>query len=424
MILIYNIGIRLYYLLIRIAAWKNKKASSWIKGRENIFGLIENRVDKQSRPIWFHFASLGEFEQGRPVLESLKKKYSGISVIITFFSPSGYDIQKDYRLADHIFYLPLDTKKNAQRFIEIVNPSLAVFTKYEYWYHYFNELNKDGVPLFIISAIFREQQPFFKWYGSLHRKMLRMVTHFFVQNQHSRVLLNNLKISAVSVTGDTRFDRVLKNSKSVLSLDKIKDFCAGTKVFVGGSTWLPDEELIASLIHKFPDWKFIIAPHSINERRIHQVKKLFPNSLKYSEVTRDPEAYQTLIIDNIGMLSSLYQYGDIAFIGGGFGLGIHNIQEPAVFGLPIIFGPRYEKFQEARDLINTQGAFSIRTKEEMEEIMKQLDQEPVRIKAGRVAAAYISDHAGASEKIIDYLAENGYLNQSVTSSSNPSIHRG
>lgn len=407
MLFLYNAGIRLYYLLIRIASLNNRKAAAWIHGRKNFPELTENRVDKKRRPVWFHFASLGEFEQGRPVLEGLKEKYHDLPVIITFFSPSGYEIRKDYGLADQVFYLPLDTRKNAQRFIQAINPSLAVFTKYEYWYHYFNELHKSGIPLFIISGIFREQQPFFKWYGGLHRKMLAMVTHFFVQNEHSKTLLHTLGISAVSVSGDTRFDRVLKNSKSVQPVDKISDFCAGKKVLIAGSTWLPDEELIAPLTEKFPGWKFIIAPHKISEGHISQVKKLFPRSIKYSEADLSVKNCQTLIIDNIGMLSGLYQYGDVAYIGGGFGVGIHNIQEPAVFGLPVIFGPNYLKFQEACDLVRMQGAFTISSGNELDEIMQQLDGESFRIKAGEVAATYISENAGASKQIIDYLEKNG-----------------
>ena len=410
MLFLYDLGLRLYRFLILLASLKNKKAAAWIKGRRNLFPYISGQIEPNKPHVWFHFASLGEFEQGRPVLEEMKSKYAEISLVITFFSPSGYEIRKDYQFADHVFYLPLDTRENAREFIKLVQPTIAVFTKYEYWYHYFDELHKNKIPLFIVSGIFREDQPFFRWYGGLHRKMLHKVSHFFVQNDLSKTMLNSLGLNNVSVTGDTRFDRVVNNMTQVPRIVAIEEFCADHKVFIAGSTWPEDEALIASIVEIYPDWKFIIAPHEIDQRHILEIEKLFPACARFSEIKKRNIESQVLIIDNIGMLSSLYQYGDIGYIGGGFGVGIHNTQEASAFGLPVIFGPNYRKFQEATDLIEKGASFSIKDSEELKQRMSHLQEPEIRGTLGKIAKEYILANAGATRIILDYFEEKHLIN--------------
>ncbi len=411
MLFLYDLGIQLYRVLILLASLKSKKAAAWIEGRNDILNRIANQINTNPERIWFHFASLGEFEQGRPVLEEIKSKYPEISIVMTFFSPSGYEIRKDYTLAEHVFYLPLDTRKNAREFVQLIRPSIAVFTKYEYWYHYFEELHMNNIPLFIVSGIFRKDQPFFKWYGGLHREMLTMVSHFFVQNELSKALLSDLGLTNVSVTGDTRFDRVVKNVSQVSGIPGVKEFCGKWKVFIAGSTWPEDESLIAALARNHPDWKFIVAPHEVDSAHIRDIEKLFINSVKFSSLKQSMVDKQVLIIDNIGMLSSLYQYGDIAYIGGGFGVGIHNIQEAAAFGLPVIFGPKYHNFQEAIDLIASGASFSIKDLDELSLRMNYLENEEVRSKLGTAAKDYVLQKAGASRIIVKYLEEKNLLTQ-------------
>lgn len=405
MLFLYDLGIRLYRFLVLLASLKNKKAAAWINGRKDLLTHIASQIDRNKTHVWFHFASLGEFEQGRPVLEEMKTRFPDISIVITFFSPSGYEVRKDYKVADHVFYLPLDTRKNAKEFIRMVRPSIAVFTKYEYWYHYFEELHRKNIPLFIVSGIFRKDQPFFKWYGGLHRKMLQMVSHFFVQNEISKTLLSSLGLTNVSVTGDTRFDRVVKNMNQVPRISTVEDFCAGCQVFIAGSTWHDDEVLIASLAKAYPDWKFIIAPHEVDLRHIAEIKKLFPDSTTLSEIKKGKINTQVLIIDNIGTLSSLYQYGDVAYIGGGFGVGIHNTQEASAFSLPVIFGPNYQKFQEAADLIEKGASFSINNAQELKQQMSILQNQETRETLGRIAKEYITSMAGATSIILEYLED-------------------
>ena len=411
MLFLYDIGIQLYSLLIRIASIRNKKAAMWIAGRKSILESIENQVDKNRPSIWFHFASLGEFEQGRPVLEEIKSLHPDSSIIVTFFSPSGYEIRKNYTLADHVFYLPLDTAKNAGEFIRIVKPIAAIFTKYEYWYHYFDELKKNDIPLFIISGIFRKQQPFFKWYGKLHRSMLGKVSRFFVQNEQSKELLNSIGFTNVTVNGDTRFDRVYQNSLKTPGNVYVEKFSVGHKVFIAGSTWLEDEQLLAALTAENGDWKFIIAPHEVNPKRIEEVESLFPNSIRYSKFidVAVKDAGQVLIIDNIGMLSSLYQYASIAYVGGGFGVGIHNTLEAAAFALPLMFGPNYKKFQEAKDLIELGAAFSIKDETELKSRFEALKPKEVQDKIGITAKQYVSNSKGATASIISHLRAEGII---------------
>ena len=405
MLFLYNLGIRLYTLFIKFASLKSIKAKAWIQGRQNIFKQIQDQILPGSQHIWFHFASLGEFEQGRPVLEGMRLKYPKERILVTFFSPSGYEVRKNSPLADHIFYLPADTEENAERFIELINPSVAIFTKYEYWFHYFAKLKQREIPLYVISGIFRESQPFFRWYGGLHRKMLGCVTFFFVQNDESKRLLERLSINNVIVSGDTRFDRVYENAQHPKQLKAIEAFCGNNPVFIAGSSWLPDEKLISNLTNKYPEWKFIIAPHEIGETRIKEIEELFKGNIRFSMLDESATSPQTLIIDNIGMLSSLYQYGNIAFIGGGFGAGIHNTLEAAAFGKPVIFGPKYHKFQEAKDLIQIGAAFSIKDENELNIISEKLRNEDYRAESGRKARKYVEKNTGATETILLHISD-------------------
>jgi len=409
MLFLYDAGIRLYTLLIAIVSVKNKKAQLWLNGRKGLFELIEKNLDIKKEYSWFHFASLGEFEQGRPVLEKLKSDHPSTSIIITFFSPSGYEVRKNYPLADHVFYLPLDTKQNAQKLVRLFNPKIAVFTKYEYWYHYFEVLNANKTPLFIISGIFRKEQVFFKWYGGLHRKMLGLVSHFFVQNEESKHLLAEIGVKNVSVNGDTRFDRVNSNATKPIKIKQIEEFCINKNVFIAGSSWHEDEKLIATLINLYPEWRFIIAPHEVNEARIKSIEALFSNSIKFSEIQKKESNLQkisntqVLIIDSIGILSSIYQYGQIAYIGGGFGVGIHNTLEAAAFRLPILFGPNYSRFMEAVELVEKRAAFSIKDATELHLIMEFLSTKENRLKSGDAASDYVKSRIGATQKFLDFI---------------------
>jgi len=406
MLLLYNLGIRIYYILILITSSFNKKASAWIKGRKHI------KYQHFDNSAWFHFASLGEFEQGLPVLIAFKQKHPELPVVITFFSPSGYEIRKNTPYADAVYYLPLDTAANARHFIGAINPSIAVFTKYEYWFHYFYELNRRNVPLFVISGIFRPKQVFFRWYGGLHRKMLGYVTRFFVQDEESKMLLDQLGIDAVEVSGDTRFDRVWSNAQAPKSFPLVEEFTRGKKVLVAGSTWPQDEELLAQLIRLQPDWKFIIAPHEIREEKIVALLALLPEGVATRYSLLDSGSFkssqllaaQVLVIDNIGMLSSLYQYGQIGYIGGGFGVGIHNTLEAAAFGLPVLFGPNYERFKEARDLVASQLGFSIGNAEELQHVFIQLTQDDHALQAiSQQVKDFVRDRTGATGLIMKYI---------------------
>jgi 3-deoxy-D-manno-octulosonic-acid transferase len=400
MLLLYNLGVRFYFILIWAASPFNKKANLWIKGRKNI---KYRHFDKSA---WFHFASLGEYEQGLPVLSGFKAQHPAIAIVITFFSPSGYEIRKNTPYADAVYYLPLDTAANARHFINAINPTIAVFTKYEYWYHYFNELNRRNVPLFVISGIFRPGQVFFKWYGGLHRRMLGFVTHFFVQDEDSKTLLQQINITHVTVSGDTRFDRVWANAQGPKSFPIIAEFKHGHKILIAGSTWPEDEALLAQLVKDYHGWKFIFAPHEINDEKINKLVALLPlvSAERYSQVSNlksDITNHDVLIIDNIGMLSSLYQYGDIAYIGGGFGAGIHNTLEAAAFGLPVIFGPNYKRFKEARDLVSRELGFSIKDRVELKAAFSFLaEDETQRKNISKKIKDYVKEHTGATEAIM------------------------
>jgi len=409
MLFLYNISIRIYFFLIWIASFFKPKAKKWIAGRFNWESKIPVEF-KNTKNAWFHFASLGEFEQGKPLLEKFIKHFPDYKIILTFFSPSGYEIRKNSPLAHLVLYLPLDTLSNALKFIDLINPKIVFVTKYEYWYHFFTVLKKREIPLYMVSAIFRPKQIFFKLYGGFNRKILRCVTHFFVQNQSSVSLLKSIGINNSTCVGDTRFDSVINTLKNVESFAIIDDFCADNHILIAGSTWPSDEVLLAQLIINYPNWKLIIAPHEIGHSRIKEIEKRFLNCIKYTTIASAASPYQalnnsqTLIIDTIGMLSSLYQYGNIAYIGGGFGVGIHNTLEAAAFGLPVLFGPNYKKFAEANDLVKIKAAFSISNQTELNNVFEKLNTDTNFCKqAGSKAKIYVERHIGASQQIIDYV---------------------
>lgn len=406
MAFLYNIGIRTYTLAIRLASSFNEKAALWIKGRKNIQKKISTVNKGSHRLVWFHAASLGEFEQGRPVMEALKKEQPDTRILLTFFSPSGYEIRKNYAGADYIYYLPADTPRNARHFIESVQPDAAVFVKYEYWYNYLNQLNKRHIPTYLISAIFRKEQPFFKTWGGLHRKMLHFFTRMFIQDEESARLLSSIGIQAFEQTGDTRFDRVKQIADTAQDIDKVAHFLNGAPAVVCGSTWPPDEELLLDYINRDnTDFKWIIAPHEIGENHIRTILgKCQKKVIRYTQDEAGETDAKVLIIDCIGLLSSIYRYGKIAYIGGGFGVGIHNTLEAAVYGIPVIFGSRYQKFNEAVTLIQQGGAFSIHNKTELDELLDSLLQDQaITETAGRQALAYVNSQLGATAIIMKYL---------------------
>jgi len=407
---IYLAGVRIYGLIIRILSLFNDKARKWRDGRRGLLAYITDTVDRNRGSIWFHFASLGEFEQGRPVLEQLRKQWPDKQFVLTFFSPSGYEIRKNTPLADHVFYLPEDTPANARRFVEAINPELAIFTKYEYWPFYFRTLAAAGTPLYLVSAIFRPDQIFFRWYGGFFRETLQCVTYFFTQNQESLELLADIGITQASLAGDTRFDRVAGLPLQRKPIPEVEIFTADRPVLVAGSTWPADEAILAELHRQFPDWAVIIAPHEIQESHLTAIEKLFTKSIRFSTLSQlstvtgqMSERPTVLIIDNIGMLSSLYAYGQTAYIGGGFGAGIHNTLEAATYGIPVIFGPNHQKFQEAVGLLACGGGFTVNSAESLAEVFHQLSDDDYRSRAGAAACRYVEEHAGATGIIIRHL---------------------
>ncbi len=412
---LYDLGILIYGLLLRVFALFNAKAKLLLNGRKDLLQRIEQTVEKDQEYIWFHFASLGEFEQGRAVMEQIKIRYPNEKIIVTFFSPSGYEIRKNTALADYVFYLPADTPRNSRRFLDLINPKFAVFTKYEYWYHYFKELNKRKIRLLMISAIFREDQVFFKQYGGFFRSILKNVSFFFTQNNESVHMLKWIGITNAGLAGDTRFDRVVELPKQHKDIPEVQRFVGKDSILVAGSTWQPDEILLKDLLEKNKDLKAIIAPHEIHQEHIDQILKLFPHALLFSKFNTYTDqqiaASRQLIIDNIGMLSSLYYYGRIAYIGGGFGVGIHNTLEAATYGMPVIFGPKYEKFQEAIDLLEIGAGFSIANEKELNEVYQALSNSEKLLKASLAAKNYVQQRSGATQIIMKYLETEKLLNK-------------
>ncbi len=405
MILLYKTGIFFYTLFIRLASPFNEKAKLWANGRKSWKKHLAQKIDNSQRYIWFHCASLGEFEQGRPVIEEIKKQFPEYKILLTFFSPSGYEIRKNYELADVVAYLPSDTKNNAQAFFDIVRPEKIFFVKYEFWYFYISECHKRRIPLYIISAIFRKDQVFFKstvW-GKWYRKMLSLVTHFFVQNEASAELLTSVNISNYTIAGDTRFDRVASIAKGSKEIPIVEKFKGKSSLVIAGSTWKPDEEILVEFINQNQETKFIIAPHEVSQTNINRLLQLLKTrAVLFSKIENiEIENYQVLIIDSIGILSSLYRYGNIAYIGGGFGVGIHNILEAATFGLPVIFGPNYKKFKEAVDLTEQGGAFSISEKKDLNHTLSALLNETGTLKkASETSKNYVEKNVGATKLIL------------------------
>ncbi|MBN2610522.1 MAG: 3-deoxy-D-manno-octulosonic acid transferase [Bacteroidales bacterium] len=400
----YSLTISLYYLGILVASLYNKKAKFWVDGRKGVLKRIAETVDPSAQLIWFHASSLGEFEQGRPVIEAIREKHPGYKILLTFFSPSGYEVRKNYRGADYIFYLPLDTRANAAKFVDAISPSMVFFIKYEFWYHYLRVLKKKGIPVYLISAIFRRNQLFFRWYGRWYRKMLKFFNHIFVQNDESLNLLSDFNIKHTSKSGDTRFDRVAEIARQTKAIDIAEKFRNDNTVVICGSTWDKDEELLVKHINNSAkDLKYIIAPHEIHETHLQRIiAALKVPFVLFSDANFENVAdKQVLIINNIGMLSSLYKYGDWAYIGGGFGVGIHNILEAATFNLPVVFGPNYHKFKEAVDLVQAGGAFSIEDFNGLSEIFKILfENKEKREYTGKIAGDYVIKNQGATEKIL------------------------
>jgi len=408
--LLYLITIKLYGIAITMAAPFNGKARSWVKGRRNWEQTIKNALQPGERRIMFHCSSLGEFEQGRPLLAALRKELPNHKIILTFFSPSGYTIRQNEPLADYVFYLPLDGPLNSKKFLTITAPEMVFFVKYDFWHYYIKYCKLNKIPVYFISSVFRQSQLYFKWYGVFFNNMLRRVTHFFVQNQSSLELLYNNSIPQVTVTGDTRFDRVFENSLKASALPEIEHLRGTGKMFVAGSTWPADEQHLAKLysVHK-NEFRFIIVPHEVHEQAINKTTSLFPGAIRYSKWDKKSDT-RALIIDRIGMLSALYKYADIAYIGGGFGKGIHNILEAAVFGPPILFGPVYKKFREANDLIRWKGAFTYKSFKELDMLVSDLSNDEQRLaKIKEINMNYIAGNKGATDLIINYLKLNHSL---------------
>lgn len=405
MSIIYNLGIALYSFAIYIASFFNEKAKFLKNGRKNIWKEIEN-ANLGEDVVWFHSASLGEFEQGRPLIEKIKKDFPQYKIVLTFFSPSGYEIRKNYKEADLIIYLPADTKRNAAKFLKAINPKKVFFIKYEYWHHFFKEINSREIPLYMVSAIFRPSQMFFKKGGVWYRNILKSVTHFYIQDEKSAELLKSIGFENYSVVGDTRFDRVSEIAASAPKFEEIEKIISGKKVLVAGSTWPPDEDILVEYINNSQDdFKFIIAPHEIGDDKIKTlISKLKVPYIRYTEINKaENKDAKVLIIDTIGMLSFIYQYADVAYIGGGFGKGIHNILEAATFGIPVIFGPKHMKFKEAVDLLELEGGFTISNKKEFAELLSTLFYSETFIvyeNSKLKAKEYVQKMSGATEFIM------------------------
>lgn len=413
--LLYDFFVFLYPKIALIISPFNNKAGLWVKGRIGLFRKLKIIFSHNASPvIWMHCSSLGEFEQGRPLLEILKAKHPKNKILLTFFSPSGYEVRKNYTVANWIFYLPMDSRRNANSFLNIVKPSMVLFVKYEFWYYYLTEAKKRNIPSFLISGIFREDQPFFKWYGSLHKQMLESFNHLFLQNEYSDSLLRSINIKHTSVSGDTRFDRVLEIAGFFEPIALIEQFIQQKTTIVAGSTWLEDDEELCHYVNNHPEIKFIIAPHDISDERIKECQKLYKYSILYSALPNPDSKISganVLIVDNVGMLSRLYKYATITYIGGAFGEdGVHNVLEAAVFYKPVVFGPEYEKYSEAVDLVECGGGFSIDSALALEVTFNELLLNAELYKnAAHNAGTFVKEAAGATERIMKYFYEKRLL---------------
>ena len=404
--MLYDLAINLYDVAVHLAAPFSRKPRKMMKGHWVAYSLLRQQIEKGVPYIWFHAASLGEFEQGRPLMERIRAEHPGYRILLTFFSPSGYEVRKNYRGADVVCYLPFDKPRNVKKFISIVNPCMAFFIKYEFWKNYLDELHKRHIPVYSVSSIFRRDQIFFKWYGGTYRDVLKDFDYLFVQNEASKRYLSAIGISRVSVVGDTRFDRVLQIRDEAKDLPLIQKFKGDSMVFIAGSSWQPDEDLFIEYFNTHPEMKLIIAPHVTDESHLVEIiDKLKRPYVRYTKATdKNVEKADCMIIDCIGLLSSIYRYGDIAYIGGGFGVGIHNTLEAAVYGIPVIFGPKYHKFMEAIGLIEAKGAYSINNYLELEELLqKMFTHEGFLRETGLNAGYYVTSHAGATDKILSII---------------------
>lgn len=408
MIVFYNLSVRFYSFLIWLLAPFNKKAANFKAGRKGLLSRLAKEIEGNSSPIvWFHAASLGEFEQGLPVMQAYKTAYPNYKLLVTFFSPSGYEERKNHPVADFVYYLPVDGASNAKRFLDIVRPTQVFFIKYEYWYHYLNEVNKRGIPLYSLSALFTQHHVFFKPYGGFYRNMLKLFNHTFVQNESSLKLIKDLGINECSVSGDTRFDRVLKTVANPSDFPNIEKFKGDNLLMVIGSAWSSDMQVLNDFINASPSHlKFIIAPHLIDKGSVNKITLGVKGSTHlYSESEIIPEDTKILVLDTMGMLSSVYQYGDLAYIGGAFGDGLHNILEAVAFGLPVVFGNKgLEKFPESLELKKLNGAFSIKSAHEASDILRKMtEDDSFRLETAEICKKYVSDNAGATDRIMDYL---------------------
>ena len=409
--MIYNLIIYIYLWGVAVYSRFNEKVRKMWRGERAAFGVLKEKVDPQAKYVWFHAASLGEFEQGRPLMERLRKEHPEYKILLTFFSPSGYEVRKNYEGADIICYLPLDTPINAIRFLRLVRPVMAFFIKYEFWYNYLHILKHRNVPVYSESSIFRPDQVFFKWYGRQYGRVLNCFTHFFVQNEVSKELLAKIGITCVSVVGDTRFDRVIQIRDAAKQLPIVENFIEWTqeseespKVFVAGSSWPPDEEIFIKYFNQHKDWKLIIAPHVIGEDHLQQIEKLLEGRkvVRYTQTEANDQlsTVDVLIIDCFGLLSSIYHYGNVAYVGGGFGVGIHNLLEAAVWDVPVFFGPNNQKFHEAQGLKQS-GGFEIKDYEDFERQMNRFASDSDYLQEqGRKAGQFVQSLAGATEKVM------------------------
>ena len=406
----YNLFLLLYSAGIRVVAPWNKKAKLWLRGRASF-----PHFDFKEKTIWMHCASLGEFEQGRPLLEEVKKAYPSYRIALSFYSPSGYEVMKDYPGADTVFYLPMDNPFHARKLISALDPALVLWVKYEYWYYYLAELKKRNIPVLLVSGVFRKNQPFFQWYGMIWRRMLACFDRLFVQDESSLSLLASIGIKGnTEIAGDTRFDRVIAIAEKKEPVPYIENFKGNKRLLVAGSTWEEDEIELLHFVKANPDIQFVIAPHEVDETNLQDVKKVFENSVLYSEYSKQVETAKdshVLIIDNIGMLARIYQYADVCFVGGGFGSdGVHNVLEAAVYGKPVVFGPVYEKFAEAKGLVEAGGAFSVDGPLALESALTKLfTDESAFQKSSQLARDFVYNNKGATKRILDHIQRNRLL---------------
>jgi 3-deoxy-D-manno-octulosonic-acid transferase len=401
---LYDTGIHIYWLMAGITSLWNRKARLWVKGRRRWYERMVHTVDRDRELIWFHCASLGEFEQGRPVMEEIRKRYPDHSILLTFFSPSGFEKRKNYDGADYVMYLPLDTRRNARKMLDYLPVRMVFFIKYEFWYHFLRQLRRKGVPVYLASGNFRAGQLFFRWYGSWYRRFLKLFTHLFVQNKESRNLLEGVGCMNVTVAGDTRFDRVHELLNIPFEHPVLKQFARDSRIIVAGSTWEKDEQLLAQAYRELPeDLHWIIAPHEVSPGHLRSLQERFPGSVLYTELEKEfSPGTRVILVDTIGKLSYLYRYGTLAYIGGGFGKGIHNILEAATYGMPVLFGPEHEKFAEAVELVSLGGAFMVGNSGDLLFTVHQQLENPDLLKTtSQIAANYVSQRVGATSAIIE-----------------------